>query len=422
VNGYAFLHFSVSIVLTCFFLLLGAGIAVGGSTFIIVSLIKQYQQQKQRGIAMNVDDELTEVMSEGPTSVQPMQRQPPKPTRRALPPAQVAPSNFPPIESSTVGVSQWELMPPRPALPSVLQASTEPIWGLTALGQGREFLSVSLDGTCRQWGTDESKDWALRYQHTQGLSCLMYVPSEGHGALVAGSLDGKLFYESAARYKGGSWKEISIGTSPVLGVAYLRGAKERAVAGELTGRVTVWDLRTTTLLATLAQLPHPVWCVGASQGGRFLAFGYGPQDPSEEISTTLNYLHLWDMFQNKEIARLIGHTAAVRSVAFSPNGKELLSGSADGTARLWDAATGREIRRFEGHLDWVRSVAFHPRERLMATGSDDETVRLWNLETGHEVKRFTGHAWSVTAVTFTQDGEYLLSASDDGTIRAWPMS
>jgi WD40 repeat protein len=68
--------------------------------------------------------------------------------------------------------------------------------------------------------------------------------------------------------------------------------------------------------------------------------------------------------------------------SFQHDGKQVVSGSGDGTVRLWDAATGAALQTLEGHTDWVTSVAFSPDGKQVVSGSGDRTVRLWDAATG----------------------------------------
>jgi WD40 repeat protein len=80
---------------------------------------------------------------------------------------------------------------------------------------------------------------------------------------------------------------------------------------------------------------------------------------------------------------LEGHEDWVRSVAFSPDGKHIVSESGDHTIQLWDAETGDMLQPpLEGHEGWVLSVAFSPDGKCIVSGSDDKTIRLWDAETG----------------------------------------
>ena len=75
---------------------------------------------------------------------------------------------------------------------------------------------------------------------------------------------------------------------------------------------------------------------------------------------------------------LKGHGNGVNSVAFSPNGERLASGSKDNTVHIWDAATGQLQRELKGHNHYVTSVAFSPNGARVASGSFDNTVRIWD--------------------------------------------
>ena len=84
--------------------------------------------------------------------------------------------------------------------------------------------------------------------------------------------------------------------------------------------------------------------------------------------------------EKPEIFIQLGHPDVVDSVAFSPNGSQVLSGSNDKTLKLWDVATGREIRTFTGHSQWIYSVAFSPDGRQALSGSGDQTLKLWDVD------------------------------------------
>jgi WD40 repeat protein len=95
-------------------------------------------------------------------------------------------------------------------------------------------------------------------------------------------------------------------------------------------------------------------------------------------------IQVWDVITGKVLARPFkGHTNAVRSVAFSPDGQHIVSGSFDQTVCVWDSQTGQVVAGpFTGHTGWIWSVAFFPNGQQIVSGSDDQSVRVWDVKTG----------------------------------------
>jgi tetratricopeptide (TPR) repeat protein len=135
-------------------------------------------------------------------------------------------------------------------------------------------------------------------------------------------------------------------------------------------------------------------------------------------------VRVWDSATGKKTARMTGHTDAVLCVAVGPDSDVILSGSRDRTVRLWDME-GNEVRKFGGgiffggnaHADTVSAVAFSPDGRQALSASWDKTVRLWDVDTGREIRGFEGHQWLVHSVAFAPDGRHFVYGSEDQTFR-----
>ncbi len=118
---------------------------------------------------------------------------------------------------------------------------------------------------------------------------------------------------------------------------------------------------------------------------------------------------------------LSGHRDLVRAVAFSADGRHLISGGNDGTLRVWDADDGAAVRTLEGHLGMVQALAAHPNASLVASGAADRTIRVWNVITGRTVALLEGHGAPVTSLAMSPEGDRLFSGSCDATLRGWDL-
>ncbi len=126
-----------------------------------------------------------------------------------------------------------------------------------------------------------------------------------------------------------------------------------------------------------------------------------------------------------EVVPQIPHTSWVSSVAFSPDGKYVASGSWNESlnVKLWDASTGKLLRTFSGHPKSVEAVAISPDGRQVLSGSSDKTLKLWDTSTGRLIRTFEGHEWGVSSVAFSHDGRRVVSSSMiERTLKVWDAS
>jgi beta-lactamase regulating signal transducer with metallopeptidase domain len=152
--------------------------------------------------------------------------------------------------------------------------------------------------------------------------------------------------------------------------------------------------------------------------------GDGSNAPRERIKTAFptDVRQLW-------VSQ--GHSLAVSSVAWSPDGKLAATASYDSTVRLWDGATGKEIQLLKGHDAKVQCVAFSPDGRYLLSGGYDNQVILWDVSSGKEIRRLqgahpalpiAGDASRIKGVAFSSDGKVALSGGEDGYVRIWEVA
>jgi WD40 repeat protein/Mrp family chromosome partitioning ATPase len=132
-------------------------------------------------------------------------------------------------------------------------------------------------------------------------------------------------------------------------------------------------------------------------------------------------VRVWDVQMGVCEQTLKGHSYAVNSVAISPDGSRVASSASDSTVQVWDVQTGVCEQTLEGHSDKVHSVVLSPDGSRVVSGSNDSTVRVWDVQTGACEQTLEGHSRAVNSVVFSPDGSRVASGSDDSTVRVWDV-
>ncbi|MEQ1825776.1 MAG: protein kinase, partial [Pirellula sp.] len=129
---------------------------------------------------------------------------------------------------------------------------------------------------------------------------------------------------------------------------------------------------------------------------------------------------LWDATTGEQLDTLKGHDGRIDGLAVSPDGSSIASAGSDAKVRLWDAKSGNIIHTISGHLGAINGLAFSPTGDRIASASVDKTVKVWDPKSGEEIFTVTGHTASVVGVVFSPDGKQIASTSSgDKTIRIW---
>jgi WD40 repeat protein/uncharacterized caspase-like protein len=189
--------------------------------------------------------------------------------------------------------------------------------------------------------------------------------------------------------------------------------------------VRVWDWQTGKTIRTIRGQIGPgqegnVYAMALSPNGRWLALG-GWMAPGHGVrDDDVGDIRVYDFMTGELQALLKGHHGAVHALAFSPDSKRLISGSADHNAMIWDVEARRPLLApLRGHDAEIYRVAFMPDGARVVTASDDGTVRLWNVARGTMLKVMLGHNDKVRALAVSRAGATIASGDGSGEIRFW---
>lgn len=190
------------------------------------------------------------------------------------------------------------------------------------------------------------------------------------------------------------------------------------VSGGADGIARIWDISTGTLARQFVPKGADLSVTGANSGHDQVMSVAFSRDGRYILTGGFDGARVWDLKNHSEVRHFDGLYYAAD---FSPDGDFVLAGSYDKSAVLWNVATGKREAILEGHSAGVHAVTFSPIGHFVLTGSEDRTARLWNLDNGLEFQRYVGHTDEVTSVAISPDGKTVLTGSMDGTARLWDL-
>lgn len=183
------------------------------------------------------------------------------------------------------------------------------------------------------------------------------------------------------------------------------------------GGYGIWQLNQNSI-----NTANPLISTIAENGSYVNSLTISPDGKSLLSSSADKKIKLWDFTTGKEIRTLIKASIPINYFAITPDLREIVTGGANNTIDVWDFATGKKIRTFKGHSSYVNYVVMTPDGKKLASASADNTLKIWDFYTGKELLTLKGHSSYVNYLVVTPDGKKLASASADTTIKIWDLS
>ena len=270
---------------------------------------------------------------------------------------------------------------------------------VSADGQALAFVSGS---SLRLWDWTNRRRFRWREDVTSGWHALAFSPDGA--SLASGDEDGTVRLRDVVT--GDLVWEEPAHNGRVYAVTFYPSGDVVGSAGEDCS-LCFRETATGKDQGGVSPLRAAARCLRLSSDRRWMAWGGDD-----------GRVHLWDFKDYKEVDAGEGHTDAVATVAFLPDGR-LATASSDGTGAVWDPETGKQLFTLVGHTDMVRNLAVAPAGDLLATAANDNTVRLWDAQSGQQRHVLTGHKDQVAGLAFAPDGKSLASGAADGFIRFW---
>jgi WD40 repeat protein len=331
---------------------------------------------------------------------------------------------------------------------------------LSVSSNGRHLASVSVGNTIALWDLFSGKRLQQTSGHEGEMLAVSFVRQDAEIATAARDKtirfwdpsDGKEVRRLSADLQGAAaiapdGKQIAVGEGlvklkrlsdcEVIQRLYVDGGKTTSllfssdgkllVSANKDARVRVWNCATGHEGATLNQtcwniLPGLLCPIAIAPGGKEVAAAYtGWKNTWKDTILPLT-LYLWDVETGKEKRRISGQQTTPTCLAYSQDGRFLISGDGEGNVRLWEVSTGKLSRCLPKQRDPVTSLEVSPDGRLLACGTSTGKVRVVEMATAELRASLGDHNGPIHRLAFSKDGSRLASGSDDTTILVWDLS
>ncbi len=283
-----------------------------------------------------------------------------------------------------------------------LKSSASAVNAMALLPGGKYLLSANRDRSLKLWHTISGHQEKIYRGHSESVTAAA-IFSKGRAA-VSGSRDGRIIIWDI--YSGDKRFNFKVAKEPITCISIapddhhmLVGTEKGALLMMVasTGRV-LWQVEQTERVNSVAFSPDGKFLLSTGPAKRFA---------------------MRDASSGKIVQMYQGHFFGVHAAVFASEGRRVISSGGDQAVKQWDAATGQLLTTYKGHSGLVTAVAVSPDGRLLLSGGTDQKLILWEQKSGRQLMVLSGHSDLINSVCFSPDAQYIYSGSGDATIRKW---
>jgi WD40 repeat protein len=325
------------------------------------------------------------------------------------------------LRFGTLGFVAWlvlcaPLSAEEPKPRAVFEGHTDSVEALVFSPDGKTLASGSHDHSIKLWDLATGKNTATFEEKDPNLWQTVAFSPDGK-TLATGGWFGKVKLWNLGTLKGKILLDVTNQCPPPV-VVFSPDGKTLAAGGVCRNEMQLIDVATGKSKAALVTHKE-----GNPEG--VLALAFSPDGKKLVSVSRDDELMLWDVATGKKTATLkieeIAHAAA-----FSPDSKTVAAAVYDKdnnvrSVTLWDTATGKAQTTLKGHPTDVEAVVFSPNGKTLACGCEDGTITLWDIATSKELNAFKGHTEKIRCLAFSPDGTVLASGSEDKIFKLWDV-